>query len=101
MKQNSIFSYVKRNNNNSEGMDGNEQCSSYPKRNLIRTLAYGKTPTTVTWSENVKIPAMLLLRNKFNSRTISTQVSQLVSADRQSSGHEWIANPSLHNTRTV
>jgi len=27
MKQNSIFSYVKRNNNNSQGMDGNEQCS--------------------------------------------------------------------------
>jgi len=27
MKQNSIFSYVKRNNNNSEGVDGNEQCS--------------------------------------------------------------------------
>jgi len=26
-KQNSIFSYVKRNNNNSEGVDGNEQCS--------------------------------------------------------------------------
>jgi len=31
MKQNSIFSYVKRNNNNSEGVDGNEQCSSYEK----------------------------------------------------------------------
>jgi len=31
MKQNSIFSYVKRNNNNSEGMDGNEQCSSNVK----------------------------------------------------------------------
>ena len=27
MKQNSIFSYVTRNNNNSEGVDGNEQCS--------------------------------------------------------------------------
>jgi len=27
MKQNSIFSYVKRNNNNSEGVDGNECCS--------------------------------------------------------------------------
>jgi len=25
MKQNSTFSYVKRNNNNSEGVDGNEQ----------------------------------------------------------------------------
>jgi len=31
MKQNSIFSYVKRNNNNSEGVDGNEQCSSNVK----------------------------------------------------------------------
>jgi len=28
MKQNSIFSYVKRNNNNSEGVDGNAQFSS-------------------------------------------------------------------------
>jgi len=28
MKQKSIFSYVKRNNNNSEGVDGKEQCSS-------------------------------------------------------------------------
>jgi len=31
MKHNSIFSYVKRNNNNSEGVDGNEQCSSNVK----------------------------------------------------------------------
>jgi len=31
MKQYSIFSYVKRNNNNSEGVDGNEQCSSNVK----------------------------------------------------------------------
>jgi len=31
MKKNSIFSYVKRNNNNSEGVDGNEQCSSNVK----------------------------------------------------------------------
>jgi len=31
MKQNSIFSYVKRNNNNSEGVDGNEQGSSNAK----------------------------------------------------------------------
>jgi len=39
MKQNSIFSYVKRNNNNSEGVDGNEQCSSNVKEapNLKRT----------------------------------------------------------------
>jgi len=27
MKQNRIFSYVKRNNNNSDGVDSNEQCS--------------------------------------------------------------------------
>jgi len=38
---------------------------------------------------------------KSNSRAICTQVSQLTSADRQSSGHEWTANLSLHNTRTV
>jgi len=31
MKQKSIFSYVKQNNNNSEGVDGNEQCSSNVK----------------------------------------------------------------------
>jgi len=39
MKQNSIFSYVKRNNKNSEGVDGNEQCSSNVKEapNLKRT----------------------------------------------------------------
>jgi len=30
MKQNSIFSYVKQ-HNNSEGVDGNEQCSSNVK----------------------------------------------------------------------
>jgi len=35
------------------------------------------------------------------SRTISTQVLQLASADGQSSGHELTANLSLHNTRTV
>jgi len=28
MKQNNAFSYVKRNNNNSKGVDGNKQCSS-------------------------------------------------------------------------
>jgi len=32
MKQNSIFSYVKQNNNNSEGVDSNEQCSSTAKK---------------------------------------------------------------------
>jgi len=39
MKQNSTFSYVKQNNNNSEGVDGNEQCSSNVKdaSNLKRT----------------------------------------------------------------
>jgi len=39
MKQKSIFSYVKRNNNNSEGVDGNEQFSSNVKEapNLKRT----------------------------------------------------------------
>jgi len=31
MKQNRIFLYVKQNNNNSEGVDGNEQCSSNVK----------------------------------------------------------------------
>jgi len=31
MKQNSIFSYVKRNIYHSEGVDGNEQCSSNVK----------------------------------------------------------------------
>ena len=31
MKQNNIFCYVKRNNNNSEGVDGNEQCISNVK----------------------------------------------------------------------
>jgi len=28
MKQNSIFSYVKRNNDNSEGVDGNYKCTA-------------------------------------------------------------------------
>jgi len=32
MKQTNIFSYVKRNNNNSEGVDNNEQCSSKVKK---------------------------------------------------------------------
>ena len=45
MKQNSIFSYVKRNNNNSEGVDGNEQCSSNvyeapdPKRTKCNSIS--------------------------------------------------------------
>ena len=45
MKQNSIFSHVKRNNNNSEGVDGNEQCSSNvkeapdPKRTKCNSIA--------------------------------------------------------------
>jgi len=45
MKQNSIFSHVKRNNNNSEGVDGNEQCSSNvkeapdPKRSKCNSIA--------------------------------------------------------------
>jgi len=62
-------------------------------RYMRSPLACGKTPTTVvsTSSEHVKS----------NSRTICTQISQLASADRQSSGHEWTANPSLHDTRTV
>jgi len=34
MKQNSIFSYVKQNNNNGESVDGNEQCSSNVKEAL-------------------------------------------------------------------
>jgi len=38
---------------------------------------------------------------KSNSGTICTQVSQLASADMQSNGHEWTANTSLHNTKTV
>jgi len=45
MKQISIFSYVKRNNNNSEGVDSNEQCSSNvkeaanPKRTKFNAIA--------------------------------------------------------------
>jgi len=45
MKQNSIFSYVKRNNNTSEGVDDNEQCSSNvkeapnPKRTKCNSIA--------------------------------------------------------------
>jgi len=35
MKQDSIFSYVQRNNNNSEGVDGYEQCSSNVKEVLM------------------------------------------------------------------
>jgi len=31
MKQSSIFSYVKRNDNNRKGVEGNEQCSSNVK----------------------------------------------------------------------
>ena len=52
MKQNSIFSYVKRNNNNSEGVDGNEQCSSNvkeapdPKRTKCNAIAKFENGTT-------------------------------------------------------
>jgi len=48
MKQNSIFSYVKRNNNNNECVDGNEQCSSNvkeapnPKRTKCNSIAKAK-----------------------------------------------------------
>jgi len=45
MKQKNTFSYVKRNNNNREGFDGNEQCSSNvkeappPKRTKNNSIA--------------------------------------------------------------
>jgi len=45
MKQNSIFSYVKRNNDNNEGVDGNEQHTSNvkeappPKRTKCNSIA--------------------------------------------------------------
>jgi len=47
MKQSSIFSYVKRNNNSSECVDGNEQCRPSsnvkevpnPKRTKCNTIA--------------------------------------------------------------
>jgi len=44
MKQNSIFSYVNRNNNNSEGVGGNEQCSS----NIKETANPQRTECTST-----------------------------------------------------
>jgi len=52
VKQNSIFSYAKRNNNNSECVDGNEQCSSNvkeapnPKRTTCRSIAKVTNGTT-------------------------------------------------------
>jgi len=52
MKQNSRFSYVKRNNNNSEGVDGNAQCSSNvndapdPKRTRCNSVAKFENGTT-------------------------------------------------------
>jgi len=53
MKQTSIFSYVKRNNNNSEGVDGSEQCSSkvkeaaHSKRNKRKSIGkVGKLDNT-------------------------------------------------------
>ena len=55
MKQNSIFSYVKRNNDNSEGVDGNEQCGSNvkeapdPKRTKCNSTAKLENGTTHTW----------------------------------------------------
>jgi len=54
MKQNSIFSYVKR-NNNSEGADGNEQCSSNVKeppplkRTKCNSTAKVRNGTTYVW----------------------------------------------------
>ena len=53
-------------------------------------------------SEHVNILCRVIANAiKSNSRTICTQVSQLASADRQSSDHEWTAYSSLRNTRTV
>jgi len=55
MKQNSIFSYVKRNNNNSEGVDSNEQCSSNvkeapsPKRTKFNSTAKLENGTAHIW----------------------------------------------------
>jgi len=52
MKQNSTFSYVKRNYNNSEGVDGNDQCSSNvkeapnPKRAECNSIGKLKNGTT-------------------------------------------------------
>jgi len=44
MKQNSMFPYVKRNNNNGEGVDGNEQCGSNVKEALNQKRTKCKLP---------------------------------------------------------
>jgi len=52
------------------------------------------------WTREDSLPCYCYA-TKSSSRTICTQVSQLASADRQSSRHEWTANSSLHNSRTA
>jgi len=74
MKQNSIFSYVKRNNNNSEGVDSNEQCSSYVKEspNPKRTNSTSK----VKKRDDTHLRHGFVLRNSECSRYIPEMQEQ-------------------------
>jgi len=63
MKQNSIFAYVKRNNNNSEGVDGNEQCSVMVTRdhnmNGSENGEISSEPTLMKQTEQMVNPSWL------------------------------------------
>jgi len=71
MKQNSIFSYVKRNTNNSEGVNGNEQCSSNVKEapNPKRTKC-NSTAKVRKWDDTYLIYGFFFLPNSECSRYI-------------------------------
>ena len=61
MKQNSIFSCVKRNNNNSEGVEGNVQCSSSvkeapnPKRTKCNSIQFPKLENGMTHIFEIRV----------------------------------------------
>jgi len=71
LKQNNIFSYVKR-NNNSEGVDGNEQCSSNVKEvpNPKRTRC-NSTAKVRKW-DDTHLRYVFFLRNLECSRNART-----------------------------
>jgi len=76
MKQNNIFSDVKR-NNNSEGVDGNEQCSSNVKEvpNPKRTRC-NSTAKVRKW-DDTHLRYGFFLRNFESSRYIPEMQEQL------------------------
>ena len=76
MKQNSIFSNVKLNNNHSEVVDGNEQCSSYVKETPEPKLTKCNSIVKVRKWDDTCLRYGLFLRNSECSRYVPEMQTQ-------------------------